>query len=333
MRNMKTLKTILATLLLASLLGVGLVYAGAFNVAADEPHPAWMSKVLETARERSIASRVGRIAVPGNLDDPRTIASGAGEYAEMCTGCHLAPGMKDTELRAGLYPKPPELSRIGRHRTPAEQFWIIKHGIKMTGMPAWGPTHDDERLWSLVAFLRKLPGMSEANYRELVESGEGGHHHDEGAGEESGEHSHEHAGDAAPAAAGASAPLSGAAAEAAKIVDRFQTRLQRGDTAGAAQLLDPAVLIFEGGAAEKSRAEYASHHLGADSEFLGKATVRPLARAGDAGDRLAWIATESEITTTGARPLKLVATETMVLEKTSQGWRVAHIHWSSREKK
>ena len=71
---------------------------------------------------------------------------GAGEYAEMCSGCHLAPGMKRTEISQGLYPRAPELRRK-TDLTPAEQFWIVKHGVKMTGMPAWGVTHDDELLW------------------------------------------------------------------------------------------------------------------------------------------------------------------------------------------
>ena len=97
----------------------------------------------------------------------------------MCTGCHLAPGMRDTEMRVGLYPKPPNLSEHGVHRKPAEAFWVIKHGLKMTGMPAWGATHDDQRIWSLVAFLQKLPELSASQYKEMVaEEGGSGHTHD-----------------------------------------------------------------------------------------------------------------------------------------------------------
>jgi mono/diheme cytochrome c family protein len=62
---------------------------------------------------------------------------GAAEYDDMCSGCHLAPGQEKTEISKGLYPSPPELSR-GNDLNPAEQFWVLKHGIKMTGMPAWG---------------------------------------------------------------------------------------------------------------------------------------------------------------------------------------------------
>jgi mono/diheme cytochrome c family protein len=317
---MKTLITVVLTLAIAAVIGLVLVYAGTVSVAADEPHSGLTTRLLETARERSVARGARAIAVPDNLADPQVIAKGAGEYAEMCTGCHLAPGMKETEMRTGLRPSPPDFAAAASRSSAAEQFWVIKHGIKMTGMPAWGLTHDDERLWSMVAFLQKLPGLSESDYRALVESGEGGHHHDEEQAEP-------------PVAPPAVAALSGEAAAAAAVIDDFQHRLHHGDTKRAAQLLDPSVLIFEGGNAEKSRAEYASHHLGADSEFLRKATVVPLMRKGEAIGSLAWIATESEISTQGAKPLKLIATETMVLEKTDEGWRVAHIHWSSREKK
>lgn len=105
------------------------------------------------------------MAVP-SLDDPKRVLAGAGQYAEMCEGCHLAPGVADTPLRQGLYPKPPELAR---HRMdPQTSFWIVKHGIKMTGMPAWGPSHGDDVLWSVVAFLQKLPDLDARQYRDLV---------------------------------------------------------------------------------------------------------------------------------------------------------------------
>jgi ketosteroid isomerase-like protein len=267
----------------------------------------------------------------------------------MCTGCHLAPGMKDTEMRTGLYPKPPNLSGKGAHRSAAQQFWIIKHGLKMTAMPAWGLTHEDERLWSMVAFLQKLPELSAAEYQEMIESGEGHHHegmegeeHEHGAEHEHGEHDpgaeREHgqgnaaAGEAHEHAAPPADKLPAAAAAPALAVDRFQSMLAKGDTGEAAELLDPAVLIFESGAAQRSRAEYASHHLEADASFLKTAKVRVLSRAGNAVGDLAWLATESEITSSGAKPVNMVSTETMILKRETPGWRIAHIHWSSRKK-
>jgi len=92
----------------------------------------------------------------------------------MCSGCHLAPGLEKTEISQGLYPSAPELSR-GNDLTPAEQFWVLKHGIKMTGMPAWGPTHDDDLLWDIVAFVQKLPTLSPEQYQTIVKSSGEGH--------------------------------------------------------------------------------------------------------------------------------------------------------------
>ncbi|MGH6792474.1 MAG: c-type cytochrome [Methyloceanibacter sp.] len=159
--------TVAAVALLCAI-GAAVLYGGLFNVAADVPHSNALYWLLETARERSIAVRATGIVVPDDLADPRRIASGAGQYAEMCSHCHLAPGMKRTEISRGLYPRAPELRR-GSHLTPAETFWVVKHGIKMTGMPAWGLTHDDEILWDVVAFLRKLPDLTPDQYRSLVE--------------------------------------------------------------------------------------------------------------------------------------------------------------------
>jgi len=126
--------------------------------------------------------------------------------------------------------------------------------------------------------------------------------------------------------------LNGDAAEAAKVVDEFQHQLHHGHAETAAAMLAPDLLVFEGGESEDSRAEYAGHHLGADSKFLQNATVRRISRRGSALGDLAWIATESEITAPGEKPVDLISTETMVLAKTPGGWRVAHIHWSSRPK-
>jgi mono/diheme cytochrome c family protein len=145
------------------------IYAGIYNIAADVPHTQPVYWLLEELRDRSVAIRAKDIVVPKDLDELKRISAGAGQYAEMCSGCHLAPGMKRTEISRGLYPRAPELRRKS-DLTPAEQFWIIKHGVKMTGMPAWGITHDDELLWDVVAFLRKLPELTAEQYRALAKS-------------------------------------------------------------------------------------------------------------------------------------------------------------------
>jgi hypothetical protein len=77
--------------------------------------------------------------------------------------------MEKTEMSQGLYPQAPVLFK-GSERSAAEQFWIIKHGIKMTAMPAWGKTHDDRLIWDMVAFVRKLPGLSPAQYQAITQN-------------------------------------------------------------------------------------------------------------------------------------------------------------------
>ena len=156
-------------LLVLVVAAVGGIYAGLYNIAADVPHTQPVYWLLETARERSVVARARDIVVPKDLDDANRISKGAGEYAEMCSGCHLAPGMKRTEISQGLYPRAPELRRK-TDLTPAEQFWIVKHGVKMTGMPAWGVTHEDELLWNVVAFVRKLPELTPEQYEALVKN-------------------------------------------------------------------------------------------------------------------------------------------------------------------
>src|SRR6476646_9660062 len=146
-----------------------LVHMGSFDVAADTPHSQPVFWLMNTVRESSIAVRAASISAPSDLADAKRIASGAAQYDEMCGLCHLAPGMKRTEISRGLYPRAPELRRKSE-LTPAEQFWVVKHGLKMTGMPAWGVTHDDELLWDIVAFLRKLPELTADQYQALVKS-------------------------------------------------------------------------------------------------------------------------------------------------------------------
>ena len=148
---------------------------GAYDFAADSPHAALTTRFITYARERSIAVRARDMTVPP-LSDPKMLVEGTEHYDAMCTGCHLAPGMAENEMRPGMNPKPPILFRMPRGN-PAEQFWIVKHGIKMTGMPAWGATHTDEEIWNMVALLQKLPSLSPRAYRALV--AKAGHHHDD----------------------------------------------------------------------------------------------------------------------------------------------------------
>jgi mono/diheme cytochrome c family protein len=154
---------ILAVVLLAALY----VLSGGYDVGADSPHWPVTAKVIQGIRELSVILRSRDIQVPADLDQPGHIIQGAGLYHEMCTGCHLAPGKTDSELRRGLYPKPPDLPKDGIDE-PEEAFWVIKHGIKMTAMPAWGRSHTDAQIWDMVAFLKQVKGMDPSHYHALV---------------------------------------------------------------------------------------------------------------------------------------------------------------------
>lgn len=176
---LKTLTILLLPFLAIVLIGAGVVYSGAINIAADNPHALPVHALLETARERSIRARTQNIEVP-DLSDAELIRSGAGNYDAMCVACHLAPGIEGTELSKGLNPAPPNLTDINRMHDPASDFWIIKHGIKATGMPAWGKSMADPYIWGLVALLEQLPSLTPIEYRALVTTSSG---HQHGGGE------------------------------------------------------------------------------------------------------------------------------------------------------
>jgi mono/diheme cytochrome c family protein len=156
------------------------IYSGAFNIAADDPHWTWTVKLLNALRDRSVEVRSDATRPP-DLSSETSIRLGSGNYDAMCTSCHLRPGVEESELSLGLYPKPPLWRELGEV-DPREAFWIIKHGIKMSGMPAWGKSMSDEHIWNIVAFLWKLPELTPDDYHELVARSEG-HKHDGGEAE------------------------------------------------------------------------------------------------------------------------------------------------------
>lgn len=142
-----------------------IVYSGLYNIGADDRHWSVTLQLLQSVRNRSIHVRSENLKIP-NLSDPRLVLQGAGQYASMCTGCHLAPGVEHSEMRSGMYPQPLNLSKV--RVDPRDAFWVIKHGVKMSAMPAWGSTHDDPTIWNIVAFLQKLPDLTPRQYKDMV---------------------------------------------------------------------------------------------------------------------------------------------------------------------
>tara|TARA_R110001592_G_scaffold240432_1_gene500520 strand:+ start:4197 stop:4754 length:558 start_codon:yes stop_codon:yes gene_type:complete len=185
---MKLLPGALLFLAVTAASGVGFLYSGTYPMGADTPHYNLTYWALETLRENSV-EKASRALVLPDLSSPDLILAGGADYNDMCAGCHLKPGKADSDMSIGLYPQPPNLtippylhvvdensekaSRLAR-----KQFWVIKHGIKASGMPAWGKTHDDQRIWAMVAFLQQLPRLDPAQYQILTARGntEEAHH-------------------------------------------------------------------------------------------------------------------------------------------------------------
>ncbi|HOZ25762.1 MAG TPA: c-type cytochrome [Hyphomonadaceae bacterium] len=338
------------------------VYSGIYNIGADDHHTKPVFAVMQTLREQSIHARSKHITVP-NLDDEQLILKGAGQYAAMCTECHLKPGMKDSEIRPGLYPQPPNLSQV--RVEPKEAFWVIKHGIKMSAMPAWGLSHDDATMWSMVAFLQKLPDMTPAQYKDMVARApvdhdmddEGGHSHGESADEEAHdamdmpgmqmpakpESGHSHGAAAADshdhedvaATSTVEVPLSmdgltpHAVPAAEAVAEAFHMALHSGDRDAVLALLAPDVSISEGGQVQ-SREAYASGHLGEDIAFLKTAKITPVSLGSMPMGDTAMVGSESDIQVTiKGKPTTLRSRELLNLKKDGKDWKIVSVQWQS----
>jgi mono/diheme cytochrome c family protein len=153
-----------------SLIGAGLlVESGLYNIGADDHHTKLVFEIIVQLRNRSIESRSRNIEVR-EITEQRRLAAGAQRYSELCSGCHSAPGSLQSDMRIGMYPHPPTLAQE-EVQEPKRAFWIIKHGIKMSAMPSWAKVLDDDAIWEVVAFVRKMPEMSPEVYQELSKRG------------------------------------------------------------------------------------------------------------------------------------------------------------------
>ncbi len=174
-----------AGLVLAMTLACAVSIGGWLNVGALWPDPPPVAWWLHTSYEQAVARRAADIRVPDTLDDPASVLAGARVFDQMCSICHTPPGLSPTVQSQGLNPAPPQLSRMLSRRTPAQAFWVIQNGVRMSGMPAFGPSHSDAQLWQLVAFLKQAAGMDAAGYAQIQEQARqtpalDGHHHRHG---------------------------------------------------------------------------------------------------------------------------------------------------------
>ena len=191
-----------AGILLSLLAGLGYGLSGAFNVAATERDAPVLKWFLHQTFEASVARRSAALTVSADLTEIDRVRSGARSFAAMCAGCHTPPGMTESPRTQGLNPKPPALAELAGHASAAQTFWVIKHGVRMSGMPAFGPTHDDTALWDLTAFVGQAQELTAAYYQQWSKGpADDGHDHRHADEDQGSDGSHRHSSGAADASA------------------------------------------------------------------------------------------------------------------------------------
>ena len=158
------MKRLLAVVLLVAATAAGVFHAGLYDISATDQHLAPTYWLLDTGMRRSVAQRAAGIAVP-KLGQPGQLERGLALFRQHCVQCHGAPGVAPEPFALGMTPSPANLVYTAREWPPAEVFWVVKEGIKMTGMPAWKHRMADEDIWAIVGFMRELPALSPQEYR------------------------------------------------------------------------------------------------------------------------------------------------------------------------
>ncbi len=168
---MKCLAAIIVVLLILGAATTVYLWQGGFDISARVPHSDITFEAIETVRDWSIKAHSRDVNTPP-LDDPKLLAVGVSEYHEMCRLCHGAPGVAAESFAQGLYPGPADLlsGEIQKEWKDNQLYWIVENGLKMTGMPSFGVTHDRDTLIKIVAFVKKLPGMTPEQYKTLMSS-------------------------------------------------------------------------------------------------------------------------------------------------------------------
>ena len=168
--------TAVGTILVVVLVAIIVAATGSITVGADIK-PGLIERTLAPwARDRAVERHAPKTQNPF-AGDPAAIAVGMDHYRENCLMCHGAPGIPATEIAKGLNPPPPSLGSEESDTPDGELFWVTKHGIRLTSMPAFGPTHTDEEIWKIVAFVRHLPDLTPEEKNVLLEATEGEEHH------------------------------------------------------------------------------------------------------------------------------------------------------------
>ena len=143
-------------------------WSGVFNIGASRGHFAIVELALSFIMHNSVETHALGAPAPPPLDNPDLEILGASHFHRSCAPCHSAPGQRLNAMAQTMLPPPPELNDASARWKDRELFWIIKHGIKYTGMPAWATQHRDDEVWSLVAFLKALPALDTVAYTRLA---------------------------------------------------------------------------------------------------------------------------------------------------------------------
>jgi mono/diheme cytochrome c family protein len=166
MKTLKTLALIGLLAIFAAIVAGVFFFGGFYSVAGTAGEPEVVKWALSKVRQASVA-RHAKDRPPGSLDDPAMVQAGARAFSERgCVNCHGAPGVEWAKFSEGLRPDPPDLKEVADELTPEQLFWVIKNGINMTGMPSFGLIEvPDQEIWTIVAFVKKLPTVSEADFK------------------------------------------------------------------------------------------------------------------------------------------------------------------------
>jgi cytochrome c553 len=168
MQLKRALAKLMALAAVIALGGLLFAWSGVYSVAASAGHWPMVSWFLQFTMRNSVETHAMALDPPP-LDDPALVERGAGHYETGCLPCHGAPGAPSNRIPNHMLPEPPYLPAHIDSWTPEELFWIVKHGLKYTGMPAWPAQERDDEVWAVTAFLRRLPGLAPEEYAALAE--------------------------------------------------------------------------------------------------------------------------------------------------------------------
>jgi mono/diheme cytochrome c family protein len=162
---MKTLSTVVLTLVGVALVCYAYLLSGWYNIGATAHHNALTLSVLDLTLDRSVAHHASGLQTPATVQEPATLRAGARLYSQRCQGCHGAPGIKPGAT--SMYPQAPDLTKEANEWSVPQLFWIVKNGIKMSGMPKYEGTLKDEEIWAIATFTAESPKLNPAQYQDL----------------------------------------------------------------------------------------------------------------------------------------------------------------------